>query len=253
MCVKLIGIKNIPLIVEGDDLAAIIIDTIKLEGLEIEDGDVLVIAETVVSKSEGKLIDINSINVSNEALKIAEKTGKDPKIVQTILDESVEIIKVGPNFIISETKHGFVCANAGIDESNVANGFIKPIPVDPDQSAYKIRTNIETATDKKIAVILSDTQGRPFREGAVGVAIGISGILPIWNRQGELDLYKKELQTTSIAVADELASAASIIMGQADEGLPVVIIRGVDYFNRLRDLSTDIKEIIRPKKHDVFR
>ncbi len=253
MCVKLIGIENIPMIDEGDDIGTIIVETAKSEGLEIEDRDIIVVAETVVSKSESNLIELNSIDISQLALEISEKTSKDPRIVQAIIDESTEIIKIGPNFIISETKHGFVCANAGIDESNVANGFAKPIPIDPDVSANKIRTKIESATGKNIAVILSDTQGRPFREGAVGVAIGISGMLPIWNRQGEKDLYQKELQTTSIAVADELASAASIIMGQADEGLPVVIIRGINYFDILKSGSADLKEIIRPKKYDVFR
>lgn len=253
MCVKLIGIENIPLIVKGDDIGTIIVDTVKLEGLEIEDSDVIVIAETIVSKSEGNLVALDSIDLSQQALEISKRTGKNPRIVQAVINESSEIIKVGPNFIISETKHGYVCANAGVDESNVAEGFAKPMPLNPDHSAEDIRQKIESVTGKNVAVIISDTQGRPFREGAVGVAIGISGMLPIWNRQGEVDLYQKELQTTSIAVADEIASAASIVMGQANEGLPVVIVRGIDYFNGLRNESADIKDIIRPKKYDVFR
>ena len=127
------------------------------------------------------------------------------------------------------------------------------MPIDPDVSAIKIQNKIESTTGKRVAVILSDTQGRPFREGAVGVAIGISGMNPVWNRKGEKDLFQRELQTTTIAVADELASAASIVMGQADEGLPVVIVRGVEYFEKLRSSSADIKPILRPKKFDVFR
>jgi coenzyme F420-0:L-glutamate ligase/coenzyme F420-1:gamma-L-glutamate ligase len=253
MCVKLIGIENIPMICPGDDVGKIIIKTAESEGLEIMDHDIFVIAETVVSKAEGNLINLDSINVSDKALEISKKTSKNPRVVQTIIDESVEIIKVGPNFIISETKHGFICANAGIDESNVESGFLKPIPLNSDESATLIRTTIEAATGKKVAVILSDTQGRPFREGAVGVAIGISGINPLWNRQGEKDLYDRELETTTIAVADELASAASIVMGQADEGLPVVIVRGVEYAERLRSTTSNIKPILRPKKFDVFR
>lgn len=253
MCVKLIGIKNIPMIGQGDDVGTIIIEAAESEGLEIMDHDVFVVAETVVSKAEGNLIKLDSIEVSEQALEISEKTSKDPRIVQTIIDESVEIIKVGPNFIISETKHGFVCANAGIDESNVETGFLKPIPQDSDESASIIRTTIESATGKNVAVILSDTQGRPFREGAVGVALGVSGIDPVWNRQGETDLFERELETTTIAVADELASAASIVMGQAAEGLPVVIVRGVEYAEKLRSTSSDIKPILRPKKFDVFR
>jgi coenzyme F420-0:L-glutamate ligase/coenzyme F420-1:gamma-L-glutamate ligase len=253
MCVKLIGIENIPMISPGDDVGKIIIKTAESEGLEIMDHDVFVVAETVVSKAEGNLINLDSINVSSKALEISEKTSKNPKVVQTIIDESVEIIKVGPNFIISETKHGFICANAGIDESNVESGFLKPIPLNSDESATLIRTTIEAATGKEVAVILSDTQGRPFREGAVGVAIGISGMNPLWNRQGEKDLYDRELETTTIAVADELASAASIVMGQADEGLPVVIVRGVEYAEKLRSTTSNIKPILRPKKFDVFR
>ena len=176
-----------------------------------------------------------------------------PNLVEAIIRESTDIIKLGPNFIICETKHGFICANAGIDESNIEHGFATPIPTNPDKSADQIRKKIETLTEKDVAVIISDTQGRPFREGAVGVAIGISGMESLWNQEGKLDLYGRELQTTQTAVSDELASAASIVMGQANEGIPVVIIRGVDYFKILRNNSANSKPLIRPKKYDVFR
>lgn len=253
MCVKLIGIKKIPLIKEGDDLSSIIVNSAEEEGIEICNEDVLVIAETAVAKSEGIIIDLESLQPTEQAVELSVKTGKDSKLVEFIIQESAEIIKVGPNFIISETKHGFVCANAGIDESNVENGLATPIPVNPDRSADHLRKKMEDTTGRKIAIIISDTQGRAFREGAVGVAIGISGIESLWNRQGETDLYGRELQTTNIAVADEIASAASIVMGQADEGIPVVIIRGIDYFKKLRNTSATIKPLIRPKKNDVFR
>jgi coenzyme F420-0:L-glutamate ligase / coenzyme F420-1:gamma-L-glutamate ligase len=253
MCVKLIGIKNIPLISEGDNLAEIIVNAAHSENITIFSEDILVIAETAIAKSEGTITELKSLMPSKLALELSKKTGKDSKLVQFIIDESEEIIKVGPNFIISETKHGFVCANAGVDESNVDAGFATPIPVSPDKSANKLRKKIEKITGEQIAIIISDTQGRAFREGAVGVAIGISGIQPLWERQGDTDLYGKTLQTTSIAVADELASAASILMGQADEGIPVVIIRGVDYFKKLMSRQTTIKPLIRPKKYDVFR
>ena len=253
MCVQLIGISGIPLINEGDDLAEIIVNAAHSEDITIHNGDILVIAETAVAKSEGTIVDLKSLTPSKLALELSKKTGKDPGLVQFIINESEEIIKVGPNFIISETKHGFVCANAGIDESNVEEGLATPIPVNPDKSAYKIRVKIEDITGEQIAIIVSDTQGRSFREGAVGVAIGISGIEPLWERKGDKDLYGKELQTTSVAVADELASAASILMGQADEGIPVVIVRGVDYFKKLRKEDTTIKPLIRPKKYDLFR
>lgn len=253
MEIKLIGLPGIPLIKEGDNLGKIILSAAEDHNKVLEDGDVIVVAETAVAKSEGETIPLNSIDPSPKAIKIARETGKDPKLVEVIIRESEEIIKVGPGFIISQTKHGFVCANAGIDESNVELGLAKPIPSDPDSSAREIRLKIESSTGKKVVIIISDTQGRAFREGATGVAIGISGMDPLWDRRGEKDLYGRELQTTSIAVADELASAASIVMGQAKEGMPVVIIRGVDYFEQLRSEFANGKSLIRPKKYDVFR
>jgi coenzyme F420-0:L-glutamate ligase/coenzyme F420-1:gamma-L-glutamate ligase len=253
MDLTLIGIKKIPLIQEGDDLAEIIIHAAVADGINILEEDVLVIAETAVAKAEGKIIDLKSMKPSKKAFELSEKTGKEPELVEAIIRESNDIIKVGPNFIISETKHGFVCANAGIDESNVNLGLATPIPVDPDRSAMNIMNRIEDKTGNNISVIISDTQGRAFREGAVGVAIGISGLEALWDRQGEKDLYGRELQTTCIAVADELAAAASIVMGQADEGIPVVIIRGFNHFKKLRNTSTTIQTLVRPKKFDVFR
>jgi coenzyme F420-0:L-glutamate ligase/coenzyme F420-1:gamma-L-glutamate ligase len=253
MEIRLIGLPGIPLLKEGDDLGEIILESSTNLDLAIEHGDILVIAETAVAKVEGETIDLNSVKPSEDAYEIARATGKDPNLVEAIINESKEIIKVGPDFIISETKHGFVCANAGIDESNIELGLAKPIPSDPDDSASRIRDRIESSTGKKVAVVISDTQGRAFREGAIGVAIGISGLEPLWDRRGETDLYGRELQTTNIAVADELASAASIVMGQAHEGLPVVLIRGVNYFDYLQNDSSKAKSLIRPKKYDVFR
>jgi coenzyme F420-0:L-glutamate ligase/coenzyme F420-1:gamma-L-glutamate ligase len=253
MCVNLIGIRKIPLIKEGDNLAEIIINTADDEGIEICNEDIIVIAETAIAKAEGNVIDLKSLNPSKDALEISKKTGKNANLVEAIIRESTDIIKLGHNFIICETKHGFVCANAGIDESNIELGFATPIPTNPDKSADQIRKKIETITEKEVAVIISDTQGRPFREGAVGVAIGISGMESLWNQEGKLDLYGRELQTTQTAVSDELASAASIVMGQANEGIPVVIIRGVDYFKILRNNSANSKPLIRPKEYDVFR
>ena len=253
MDIKIIGIENIPLITEGDDIAALIADAMNKENVDIEDGDIFVIAETIISKAEGNKINLKTIKPTPEAFDIAEKTGKDPHVVEAILQESAEILKVGPDFIISETKHGFVCANAGIDESNVEDDMATPMPEDPDKSASNIMEKIEILSGKEIVVIISDTQGRAFREGAIGTAIGISGMNALWNRKGEKDLYGRELQTTSIAVADELASAASILMGQADEGIPVVVIKGVSYVKKLKNNNSTVKDLVRPKKYDVFR
>jgi coenzyme F420-0:L-glutamate ligase/coenzyme F420-1:gamma-L-glutamate ligase len=250
---KVIGITGIPLINKGDLLGEFILDAISDMGMEINDDDILVIAETAIAKSEGHIFKLKDLKPSFEAIKLAEKTGKDPEVVEAILQESDEVMKVGPNFIISQTKHGFVCANAGIDESNVGEGLATPMPEYPDESASLIRSNIQEKTGKDVSVIISDTQGRAFREGAVGVAIGISGLEPLWDRSGEKDLFNRELKTSAVAVADELASAASIVMGQADEGIPVVLIRGFNYPKNLKNNSSNIKPLIRPKKYDVFR
>ena len=253
MQIQLIGLTEIPLVNEGDNLQELILKSAELQGISLEEGDILVVAETLISKVEGNFIDLESMVPSTKAIELAEKTGKDPKLVEAIIQESKDIVRVGHDFIVSETKHGFVCANAGIDESNVAAGKATPMPVDPDESALQLRDKLENSTQKGLAVIISDTQGRPFREGAVGVAIGVSGINSIWNRQGEIDLYGRQLETTQIAVADELAAAASLIMGQADEGIPVVIIRGYGNFNNLRNEIGGAKSLIRPKKLDAFR
>ncbi|MGB9937725.1 MAG: coenzyme F420-0:L-glutamate ligase [Methanobacterium sp.] len=251
--VNLIGIEGIPLIKEGDDIAALILKSISEEGIELENGDILVIAETIISKAEGNQILLKSIESSSKALEIAEKTGKEPQLVEYIIKNSNEIIAVGPDFIISETKHGFVCANAGIDESNVESGIATPIPENPDKSARIIKEKIEKIHKKDVVVIISDTQGRAFREGAIGTAVGIAGMNPLWDRKGEKDLYGRKLQTTSIAVADELAAAASILMGQADEGIPVVLIKGISYVENLKNNNSTCRDLIRPKKYDVFR
>lgn len=253
MELQIIGVKGIPIIKKGSPLDEIILKALNKMKQEIKDGDILVIAETIIAKAEGQIIELEKIVPSSKALKLAKKTGKKPEIVEFILQESEEIVKVGPNFIISETKQGFICANAGIDESNIDEGLATPIPEDPDRSAHQIREKIEDVTCKDIVVIISDTHGRAFREGAIGTAIGISGMNPLWDRIGETDLYGKKLKTTSIAVADELAAAASIVMGQANEGIPVVLIRGVNYFKLLRTNHADIKSLIRLKKYDVFR
>ncbi len=253
MQIQLIGLTEIPLVSEGDDLSDLILKSAEIQQITLENGDILVVAETLISKAEGNFIDLDAITPSKEAIEMAKKTGKDPKLVEAIINQSREIVRVGPDFIVSETKHGFICANAGIDESNVENGKATPMPADPDNSALQLRNKLENNTEKEIAIIISDTQGRPFREGAVGVSIGASGINSVWNRQGEIDLYGRELQTTQIAVADELAAAASLIMGQADEGIPVVIIRGYTGFNILRNTKTGAKSLIRPKEFDAFR
>lgn len=253
MTIELIGLENIPIVDDSDDVSVIIKDAVNKQGCLIEHGDIILIAETLISKAEGNFIKLNDLEPSKEALDLAEKCKKDPKVVEAILQQSNEVIRVGPKFIITETKQGFICANAGIDESNVGDGFATPVPVNPDKSAFEIREFLENEFNQEIAVIITDTQGRAFRFGAIGTAIGCSGISPLWKRVGEKDLYGRELETTEIATADELAAAASLIMGQADEGLPVVIIRGFPNFDELRNINSTIDDLIMPKEFDVFR
>lgn len=253
MEIKLIGLEGIPLVKSGDNISKIIKEAILNSDYDLCDGDIILIAETLISKAEGNIIKLDDIVPSDKAVEIAEICKKDPKLVELILQNSTEIVEVGPNFIVTETKQGFVCANAAIDESNVEDGLATPVPENPDQSAREIREFLESEFEKDLAVIITDTQGRAFRVGAIGTAIGCSGINPLWVRVGEKDLYGRELETTEIATADELASAASLIMGQADEGLPVVIISGFSAFNHLRKTDSDIRPLLRPKEFDVFR
>lgn len=253
MEIKLIGLEGIPLVKAGDDIGQIIGDAISSSDYDLSDGDIILIAETLISKAEGNIIRLDEITPSREAMEISEICQKDPKLVEAILQNSTEVVRVGPKFIITETKHGFVTANAAIDESNVDDGLATPVPENPDESAKNIRKYLEAEFDKDLAVIVTDTQGRAFRFGAIGTAIGCSGITPLWTRIGEKDLYGRELETTEIATADELASAASLIMGQADEGLPVVIVSGFGAFSHLRDENSNIKPLLMPKEFDVFR
>ena len=253
MTIELIGLEDIPIVDSSSDISLIIKDAILKQGCSIKHGDIILIAETLISKAEDNFIKLDDLTPCQEAIELAEKSKKDPKLVQAILDESVEVVRVGPKFIITETKHGFVCANAGIDESNVGDGLATPMPVNADKSAFEIREFLEEEFGEEIAVIITDTQGRAFRFGAIGTAIGCSGITPIWKRVGEKDLYGRELETTEIATADELSAAASLIMGQADEGLPVVLIRGFNNFDTIRDVNSNIKSLLMSKEADVFR
>ena len=253
MTIELIGLEHIPIGDDTDDISIIIKDAINKQGCMLNHGDIILIAETLISKAEGNFIKLDDLTPSKQALELAEESNKDPQLVEAILQESKEVVRVGPSFIITETRHGFVCANAGIDESNAAEGLATPMPVDADKSAFEIREYLENEFGEEIAVIITDTQGRAFRFGAIGTAIGCSGISPLWRRVGEKDLYGRELETTEVATADELSAAASLVMGQADEGLPVVLIRGFNNFDELRNVDSNINDLLMPKEFDVFR
>jgi coenzyme F420-0:L-glutamate ligase/coenzyme F420-1:gamma-L-glutamate ligase len=257
--IKLIGIKNIPFIKKGDEIADLIVKSLKSDNISLKEGDILVIAQSIVSKSQGYVKKLNEITPSRRAYQIYEEiteksqdfegSTKSPELIQAIIDESKEIIKT-EHVIIVETKHGFICANAGIDKSNVEQGNITLLPRDSDEEADKIRMMLKKLTNQNVAIIISDSFGRPFRRGAVGVAVGISGIDALLDKRGSKDLYGRTLEATIVGQVDNLTSAAQLIMGEADEGLPVIIIRG---YNFIFSEEATINEIIRDKATDVFR
>ena len=226
----------------------------KANGIEIQDDDVFVIAETVISKAEGNYVKIDDVKTTQKAYEMSEISGKDPKQCQIILDNTVNVIRCLPGLIITQTPHGFICANSGIDNSNCEEGYLTPLPVDADISAQKIKQYVDEKSGCNVAVIVSDTQGRTWRVGAIGVSVGISGMHPYTDFRGSFDLYGQELQSTIEATADELASAASLIMGQADSGMCLVLIRGYDLENiRCGVDDASISEIIREEESDAFR
>ncbi|MBN1227944.1 MAG: coenzyme F420-0:L-glutamate ligase [Deltaproteobacteria bacterium] len=253
--INIIPIPNFPIIEPGNDLAAIIIDSLKDSPLSIEDRDILVVAQKIVSKAEGRIIALKEVIPSERALLLSEKTKKDPKLVELILQDSNEMLAAREDgLLVVEQKSGFICANAGIDRSNVGpqnstEQWVTLLPADADSSAASIRDRIYALIKKKVAIIINDTHGRPFREGAVGVAIGVAGIEPIDDKRGCQDLFGYRMQTTSIAIVDEISSAASMAMGQAAEGTPVVLIRGVSY----QPSDSSAKKLIRAKEKDFFR
>jgi len=224
-----------------------IIDLV-LESAVINDYDILIFSQKIISKKEGRIVDLSSVNPSLLASGIASSYEKDSRLVELILSESKRIVRMQDGIIIVETNHGFVCANAGIDESNVKDGYVTMLPIDPDQSANKLKNQIKQKTKKNTAVIISDTFGRPFRLGQANIAIGIAGIEPIIDYKGIPDTFGNPLQVTAIAIADELCSASELVMGKV-ENCPVAIIRNFKF----NFSNSKIQKIIRPKTEDMFR
>lgn len=268
-------LKNIPLIRRDDDLADIIVRAVHETALTLEDGDILVLASKIVSKSEGRMVDLTTVTPGERAMELARQAEKDARVVELMLQESNEVLRVRVGTIIVEHRLGFVCANAGIDHSNVSpspNEYIwrgetgSPslsgkglgvgsgehvllLPTDPDASSRMIRDRIESATGKRIGIVIIDSHGRAWRIGTVGVTIGLSGIPGVVDERGWQDLFGYTLRVTVVGVADELAAAASLVMGQAAEGTPVVHVRGFPY--PLGEGS--LQELLRPKDQDMFR
>ncbi|MGA8084276.1 MAG: coenzyme F420-0:L-glutamate ligase [Candidatus Nitrosopolaris sp.] len=235
----------------GDNLDLIILDSMKKANEFLSEGDIVIVAQKVVSKAEGRLIDLKLVNPSERSLQIAKQYDKDPRLIELILNESVDVLRLTRGMLIVETKRGLICANAGVDQSNVeeSNDYAVLLPEDADSSARKLRHSFKIKTGVDVAVIITDTFGRPFREGQVNVAIGIAGIKPIKSYIGTHDMYGKKLKVTEIAVVDEIASAAELQMGKT-ERIPVIILRG--YVYRMHE-NTSISELLRSKEKDLFR
>ncbi len=249
--IHIIAVEGLPLIQPKDNLGELIVNAAKKQNTPLQDKDVIITTHVIVSKAEGNIINLDDIIPSERAKEIAQKTNKDPALVEVILNESIDIVRIGPSSIITETKSGSVSANAGIDRSNVSgNRNVVPLPKDPNASAQNIRKEIKRLTGAEVAVIVSDTHGRPFRNGEINVAVGVAGLNPIRDRRGEKDLFGYVLRVKQTAIADELASAAELVIGQADEGIPVAIIRGYGYEPNDNVPPT---ELIRSKEKDLFR
>jgi len=249
--IQVIAVENLPLIKKGDNLGQLIVETAKKQNTPIQEKDVIVVTHVAVSKAEGNIINLDQVTPSERAKEIAQKINKDPAMVEVILQETKDIVRIGQNSIITETKSGVICANAGVDRSNVSGDRnVVPLPKNPNASAQNIRQEIKRLTGANVAVIVSDTHGRPFRMGEINVAVGVAGIKPIRDRRGEKDLFGYVLRIKQTAIADELSSAAELVIGQANEGIPAAIIRGYNYQTAENASAT---ELTRPKEKDLFR
>ncbi|MGC8939987.1 MAG: coenzyme F420-0:L-glutamate ligase [Candidatus Bathyarchaeia archaeon] len=249
--VQIIGIKGLPIIKTGDNLAELICVAAKRQKTPVQNGDVIVVTYVVVSRAEGSIVNLNDVTPSIFAKRVAEQYGKDPALVEVVLREAKSVVRMDRGILITESKHGFVCANSGVDKSNVpGERVVALLPKNPDGSAEHIRKEIKRLTGCDVAVIISDTHGRPLREGEINVAIGVAGIRPIRDRRGEKDLFGYVLKVKRTAIADELASTAELVIGQSDEGVPAAIIRGYDYPKSEGSKAT---ELIMPKERDLFR
>jgi coenzyme F420-0:L-glutamate ligase / coenzyme F420-1:gamma-L-glutamate ligase len=246
---RIIGLPGIPIVIQGMDLAALIQQAATAASLSLQAGDILVVTQKVVSKAEGHLIVLKDITPSSLAQSFARQWGKDPRHVEVVLQQSRRIVKMDRGVLITETHHGFICANAGVDQSNIEGAeVVAVLPPDPDASARAIRQALRERLGFDVAVIISDTFGRPWRHGLVNIAIGLSGIEAIKDYTGQLDAQGYELRVTALAIADELAAAAELVMNKLDN-VPVAVIRGYEYPRGEGSLA----QLIRAAERDLFR
>ena len=250
--IRIVGLEGFPLVKAGDDLPKLIVETARKENILINNGDILVVAQKVVSKVNGRVTQLKTVKPSNRAKEVAKVTLKDPRFVEWVLKEAKKIVKASQEILIVENKRGLICINSGIDKSNVpGEDSYALLPEDSDESARKIRAQIMKLTGKKVAVIICDTYSRPFRKGQVEFAIGLAGLNPFKDYRGQRDLYNYVLKVKNVALADEIASAAELVMGQGDEGIPVAIVKNVKRADLNGGFSAEILNISR--EEDLFK
>jgi coenzyme F420-0:L-glutamate ligase/coenzyme F420-1:gamma-L-glutamate ligase len=253
MVITLTSVPGIPLVRPGDDLAALLIAACEQNALAPADGDILVVAQKIVSKAEGRYVDLAKVRPSARAAALAAEVGKDPRLVEVILAESRRVVRTKPGVLIVEHRLGFVMANAGVDRSNidpdVATEPVLLLPSDPDASAAGLHKRLTAQFRKRLGVIITDSWGRAWRHGTVGVALGVAGLPALIDMRGRPDLFGRELHVTQTGFADEIASAASLLMGQADEARPMVLLRGLAW----ADAPTPGATLVRPPEEDLFR
>jgi coenzyme F420-0:L-glutamate ligase/coenzyme F420-1:gamma-L-glutamate ligase len=248
--IEIFAVTDLPIVKEGVDLASLICQAAEKQGTPVQNGDVIVVTHVVVSRAEGNVVNLETITPSEFAKSVAKRTDKDPRLVEVILRESRSIVRMSDGKLITETKQGLICANSGIDRSNVpGDSNVALLPEDADRSAQMIRQKIRELTQKDVAVVVSDTHGRPLRQGEINIALGIAGFEPLRDRRGEKDLFGYTIKVKRTAIADELSSAAELVIGQTNEGIPVAIIRGYPYPKSEKANAT---KLIRPPEEDLF-
>ena len=246
--IEIFPLHGLPEVQPGDDLADLIAAALRTQQFQVRHGDIFVVAQKIVSKAEARIVYLATVRPSERAVAWASQWAKDPRVIELVISESKRIVRMERGVIIAETRHGFVCANAGVDVSNAPEGTALLLPTDSDASAREIRTRLREALSVDAGIIISDTFGRTWREGLVNVALGVAGLSPLIDYRGEHDANGKPLQATIIALADELASAAELVMGKSDH-IPVAIVRGVQMRNR----EGTGRDLIRPADKDLFR
>jgi coenzyme F420-0:L-glutamate ligase / coenzyme F420-1:gamma-L-glutamate ligase len=250
---ELFAIPGLPFVQAGDDLSDLLVAGLERAGQRLQDRDVVVIAQKIVSKAEGRSVDLATVTPSPEAVALAQEVGKDPRIVEVVLSDSVKVVRSRPNLMIMQHRLGFVMANAGVDQSNVAeaDGHQRALllPLDADQSAETIRARLADYYKADVGVVISDSFGRPWRRGTVGVAIGAAGLPSIIDLRGQPDLFGRILEVSIIGFADEIAAAASLLQGQAAEAQPVVVLRGLTW----QAPSAPVADVVRPPEEDLFQ